>query len=669
MLIKYFSSNNNSKIAAEKSITTTVKERRRSAASMNKKSPLDERKAQRRKLVSPPARHPSRSPPAVASKENNPTIASLQGASAWRRSWAVRYPAWAAFSKLLLMTTIALMPAMFLWFCVDRKTFDVSFLPPSSAASTGSGPTVPWLRQIFRWSVISAAGFFAYYATLVLVHLLPTSISRVHRLTHAQHIPTDILEPLHEGAKQLLGLRRYIAGAVSMLAMTAVVVLVLGGANVVDDEEAALKKIFESAEWTAKCFKALTIISIVILVEKAAVQRIAAFFHSSHYRERVEQNNFAMHVMHKLKDALNVTLASILGGEQPGRRERKVSVIRASGVHEAVHRDSLYTGGLEKKLISDVDEEDLSGLSNESILAIANAMFDALVGIGGSDEVTYENFAALLSKGDDAAQFFAFLDIDDNGSVSRKEWTDGITRRIFDERDMIVASLTANSSVIERIDRLMLAIALGLSPFYWLPVFDASLTESLFTFVSALYAASFLFESAVSGTAMSMMFLLFTHPFDVGDVIVVEGTWYSVVDIGLAETVLCGPTNQLTYVSNLWLADSIISNYRRSTNTVDTLSLPIDTHCRADQILLLESLVVKYMQDEAAREWIAKEARINNLRIVSADIMNVDMEVRYRGSLMEGVSKDERWSGLMRFVRDRAIKQTDLKLAPFNWDT
>ena len=414
----------------------------------------------------------------------------------------------------------------------------------------------------------------------------------------------------------------------------------------------------------ARCFQAAFLIALAVLLEKACVQNIAAYFHSQHYRERVEKNNFAMHALHQVRKVLHLRIGTSLKNKP---KERMVSLTRASGAKEAMRRDSIYTGGLDKQLGAE-DASNMTMLSTESLGIVANAMFDAIAG-PAREHLVFEDFINLLPSGDDAPRFFAFLDTDSNGNISRKEWHEGITKRIFAEREMIIASLIANSAVIQRIDRLMLVVALVLSIFYWLPIFDASLLQSFTAIASTTLTLSFLFESFVSGTVASIFFLLLTHPFDVGDVIVVEGVWYAVVDINLMESVLCGPTNQLTYVSNSWLSECAVSNHRRSINISETITLPVDTHASPSQVLHLEKLIQQYTV-EHGREFIGgADAHITGVKIISADIMNVEVEFKYKGSLNEGPNKDVRLVGLMQFIKEQAIVQAGIQLAPVNWES
>ena len=580
-----------------------------------------------------------------------------------------KHPAWHAFIRLIVTTFLALTPATLLWLTVGYSRFDLFLVAKSSSARMDS-----FLRELFRWSVVLSIGCFSYYATLMIVHLLPTSLSKVYHLTHHQFRPsTDMLEPFGHGLKQILGLRRYMAMAVSLFCMSTVLyVLVVPDAPAAQTATTTDKQIEAAVAaagnvgWqliAARCFRAAFVIALAVLLEKACIQHIAAYFHSQHYRERVERNNFAMHALHQLKKALHIRVGTNFKAKP---KDRRVSLIRASGAKEAIRRDSIYTGGLDKQLGTDTDGN-LTTLSTESIAVMANAMFDAMAG-PARENLVFENFVGLLPKGDDAPRFFAFLDTDANGDISRKEWLEGITKRIFDEREMIIASLTANSAVIQRIDRLMLVVALLLSVFYWLPIFDASLLQSITAIVSTALTLSFLFESFVGGTVVSILFLLLTHPFDVGDVIVVEGVWYTIVDINLMESVLCGPTNQLTYVSNTWLAECAISNHRRSVNISETITLPVDTHVSSSQILHLEKLIQQYTM-EHDREFLGgTDVHIAGIKIISADIMNVEVEFKYKGSLNEGPSKDVRLVGLMRFIKEQAIVQAGIRLAPVNWD-
>ena len=148
--------------------------------------------------------------------------------------------------------------------------------------------------------------------------------------------------------------------------------------------------------------------------------------------------------------------------------------------------------------------------------------------------------------------------------------------RIYDERDRITQSLSCNSNYILRLDGLLLAIFLPCASFYWLSMFDASIWQSLTAIGGTALGLKFAFESSASSTFISIIFALVMHPYDIGDIIVIDNgpIGYTVLDVGLWTTTLNGP-NGLVYVPNLNLVESVIGNVRRSEWQLDLMPVRI----------------------------------------------------------------------------------------------
>ena len=89
-----------------------------------------------------------------------------------------KHPAWHAFIKLLVTTFLALIPGMLLWFVVDHAN-----LIPLSRPTSGSTTVDPFLRELFRWSVVVGHRMF-----LLLCHSGDSTFVTYKRL---QSLPPD----------------------------------------------------------------------------------------------------------------------------------------------------------------------------------------------------------------------------------------------------------------------------------------------------------------------------------------------------------------------------------------------------------------------------------------------------------------------------------------------
>jgi small-conductance mechanosensitive channel len=86
---------------------------------------------------------------------------------------------------------------------------------------------------------------------------------------------------------------------------------------------------------------------------------------------------------------------------------------------------------------------------------------------------------------------------------------------------------------------------------------------------------AFLFGSTVSKCFDSLVFLFFSHPFDVGDRLLINGSPYTVSHIGLLSTILESFEGQSIFFSNSILATTPIFNIRRSNPKDECIRLKI----------------------------------------------------------------------------------------------
>lgn len=258
-------------------------------------------------------------------------------------------------------------------------------------------------------------------------------------------------------------------------------------------------------------------------------------------------------------------------------------------------------------------------------------------------------------------RLFSFFDRKQLGRVSRHDFVQTVTQRIFRERERIIASLTTNSAIIARLDHFLFSGTVLFSTILSSNTFRATVWDSLVT-TAATYGIIAILQGALRDTLDDMCFLFLIHPFDIGDVISYDDIGYTVVDMDLTETVLCGPSNQLTYVKNCELSRKPLMNISRSRGTTEILHLPLHAPSTPSRLV--------YKLEESIKEFCAafpgdfnpKECLITRVELRSKVSMFVDVQIGYRGNFAEGKSRDERWNALMRWLRERVIPQLGVQL-------
>lgn len=540
--------------------------------------------------------------------------------------------------------------------------------------------------------MVTAVGmglFFWAQALMLMLHWVPVVT------------PIRALDPwMRRGRHALHVLRHYIAIVVAILGQNLVLAFLhsdiarIGG---LEGGDAFAKHAVAYFKYSQRLLRMAFLVAACIAGEKFVVQQMALHFHSNHQLERIRRNNFAARCLAKMLAFFGIRFGSsgfglsspLASAKSPGSASgggsAKVRLQRLGGQQEVIHRNSLYTGGLEHSMLieeSAESVEDLFLLSKQELLVLAGRLWDAMtVQRGRIPLLTMADVVQILGDLDDSAERFMDLlqksgesDAGNDSSVglTRNVFLKGIGERVYDDRQGILTCLTANSFIIKRIDEIAVYLAAFLGIYLSLgQLFDSGwIPAAIAVAMTFLHTELSRFGGAVESVISSLIFVLFCHPFDVGDVIAVEGAWYKVITIELSECLMLAlPSNQLTLVKNCNLCDSFIANPSRSSDTTEAFTVPLlGEKCTSAQIRKLESLVHDFTGVHEA-DFVARSTRIIGIRMISHEILNIDFEVCLRGNLAEGRPKDLRMNNLMQFIREDALKIVgNLELAPVNWD-
>jgi small-conductance mechanosensitive channel len=110
----------------------------------------------------------------------------------------------------------------------------------------------------------------------------------------------------------------------------------------------------------------------------------------------------------------------------------------------------------------------------------------------------------------------------------------------------------------------------------YIMIYQHSVSTVLVSVSSVVVAGTFAFGNSVKTLFESILFLFATHPFDIGDNVIIEETVYTVVKFDLLSSVLRTAEKSTVYMSNAELAAKEITNLRRSPDMIDWLILEVD---------------------------------------------------------------------------------------------
>ena len=131
------------------------------------------------------------------------------------------------------------------------------------------------------------------------------------------------------------------------------------------------------------------------------------------------------------------------------------------------------------------------------------------------DYIVVEDLRELVPA-ESVQEAFGVLDRDDSGQATLEEIQESVSE-VFQERRNLAETLKDTRNIVGRLDWIFCVILQILNCFIILAIFDANVKQIWLTFSSAIILFSFVFSSSLRSLYEATLFLLATHPYDVGD--------------------------------------------------------------------------------------------------------------------------------------------------------
>ncbi|KAI8458829.1 hypothetical protein BY996DRAFT_6410621 [Phakopsora pachyrhizi] len=397
--------------------------------------------------------------------------------------------------------------------------------------------------------------------------------------------------------------------------------------------------------------------------KKILLQIVKINFHKTSLKDRLEENEKALWALDKLAAAKNVShtpkkrstgfLSSIAhgrhsqeGSNTPGRRTGQTSAGFSGSKHDSAVIDvpisqmassaanqNLSAKKLQKKLQLEAEKKkkrrrsaNLSQVTDQLTTAIAHATMkdvrrdEAALGsthsakklarklFEGLDEdrggvLTRNEFEPFFKNAADAAEAFKLFDKDGNGDIDRKEMRSAVSR-IYRERRALATSLKDMSSAVAKLDAVLLAMALLVSLFIWLFIFNPKgTTDQLVPIATVVLGFSFIFGNAAKNLFESMLFIFSIHPYDVGDLVFIDDSPMFVLEFGLFSTTFQRTDGQVIIAPNSVLGNQKhILNVRRSGAMWETTNVMVSFDTPLEVLQEFRNKLRQYVS-ENSREW------------------------------------------------------------------
>ncbi|KAK9786905.1 hypothetical protein WJX73_008469, partial [Symbiochloris irregularis] len=180
----------------------------------------------------------------------------------------------------------------------------------------------------------------------------------------------------------------------------------------------------------------------------------------------------------------------------------------------------------------------------------------------------------LLSQ-EQAAAALKALDIDNDGKVSLGDMREAVLA-IYKSRKNLALTLQDSKTVIAKLELIFGTVLHVLAFFVYLIIFQVDINKVYVTLSSIILAFAFVFGNNIRNLYESVIFLFVVHPYDVGDVLLIDGVWHQVEEIALTVTMVTRWDGVKLWFPNVKLASGEVANVSRSNNRWEGFKVQVD---------------------------------------------------------------------------------------------
>ena len=230
-------------------------------------------------------------------------------------------------------------------------------------------------------------------------------------------------------------------------------------------------------------------------------------------------------------------------------------------------------------------------------------------------------------------------------------------RQINNERGNLYIAIECNNNLLSKIYYTLICIESLLMYWFvssWLDIQPLLIKLCLPIFILPAF-------SSIKVIIESFLFIVYTHPYDPGDRIFLDGENYIVRDISLLKTTLIRWDGARCYIVNVLIKDKSITNVRRSSAQTWTLELLIDARTSNRKIEELQDVFNRLVEEDKSY----KSVNMHILEIVDSAYVKLNLLVKHKYNFQNGFLM---WNNHTKFLRilSSALAIIDIKYLPMS---
>lgn len=210
-------------------------------------------------------------------------------------------------------------------------------------------------------------------------------------------------------------------------------------------------------------------------------------------------------------------------------------------------------------------------------------------------KLTFKDFSSIFPNEQVALQAFAFFDTNDEKQISKKDFRDTVIM-FFVERMSLEKSIEIAEKFVNIIRNIFYAVIFGFLFLAYLVIFGIPLKDLLAFALSSALVLNFV----ISGMATEMYFniiFIMSHPFDVGDDVVIDGVDLKVFQIGLSSTSFLGSNGGKIKFLNSDLWRKSVVNMTRAPEKKLVFQFSLDSRLPMDVYKNLREKILGFLRE------------------------------------------------------------------------
>lgn len=188
--------------------------------------------------------------------------------------------------------------------------------------------------------------------------------------------------------------------------------------------------------------------------------------------------------------------------------------------------------------------------------------------------LSFGEFCQMFSNEGTAVSSYAYFESNNDQVVDRKEFKD-VVIHFYKNRALLERSVENTLRFIDMIKRIVFSVIFVILFVFWLIIFGIPFRDLLALALSSALALNFI-ASGMLNEACRNLIMLFSHQFDIGDDVLIDGESLAVSDVGMTSTsFLCENGGKVKFLnSDLWRKTIINMSKAPEKILVFTFTLP-----------------------------------------------------------------------------------------------